>query len=97
MRQALKREVMEEIGVEIEENKLTFKYVLDRKLENKHKIHFFFTVSDWKGLSYNKEPQKHLAAGWYSLKNLPPTLGPLATRAISSLSNQESYGEYGWP
>ncbi|MEY4464281.1 MAG: hypothetical protein RLZZ81_1252 [Pseudomonadota bacterium] len=96
LKQALTREVMEEAGVTVSPNDLILTTVIDRKLEDKHKIHFFFYTKSSKGKPYNKEPNIHLANEWYPLNQLPKNMGPLAKRAIESLSNNRNFHEYGW-
>lgn len=96
LKQALQREVMEETGVKVSQNDLILTTIIDRKLEDKHKIHFFFYTKNWEGKPYNKEPNIHITGEWHSLSNLPNNIGPLAKRAIESLSNNKNFYEYGW-
>ena len=94
-RQALKREIMEEVGITVREEDMEFKYFIDRSLAGQHKAHLFFKITTWQGEVYNKESDIHLEARWHKLDNLPANLGPLATKAIRSLYDNEIYGEYG--
>jgi 8-oxo-dGTP diphosphatase len=96
LKQALKREIMEEIGVIVEEKDLIFQCVIDRKLNDAHRIHFFFKATEWQGRPQNKEQHIHSAGEWHDLNNLPNTIGPLATLAIQSLKRGEQYHEYGF-
>lgn len=97
LKQALKRETMEEAGVIVKEEDLHFQYIIDRCLNHeKHKIHFFFQVNNWEGEPFNKESSIHLAGEWFPLNKLPKNLGPLATRAIDALKNGKIYDEYGF-
>ena len=96
LKQALKREVYEEVDVIVEQEDLNLKYVIDRNLEGVHKMHFFFITTHFEGIPYNKEPHIHISGEWYSLDNLPSNIGPLAKQAIGSLNNDEIFGEYGW-
>lgn len=95
LKTALQREILEEVGIKIEEKKLEFQCVIDRRLDdNIHKIHFVFTAKEWNGTPSNKEEKIHDEGKWYSLNNLPTTLGPLATLAIASLRNDKKYYEH---
>jgi 8-oxo-dGTP diphosphatase len=96
LKQALRREIKEETGIDIERSDLNLVTVLDGKLENSQKLHFFFKASVWQGKPVNLEPHKHLDLEWYSLNSLPKELGPLASRVIASLSNKTNFSEYGW-
>ena len=96
LKKALKREVKEEIGINIEEKSLILKYVIDRRLGTKHKIHFFFLANNWQGSPYNNEPHIHLEAGWHPLSNLPKNVGPLASKAINSCNDGQLFSDYGW-
>ena len=97
LKQALKREVMEEVGVEIDEQDLDLQYVIDRKLDaTHHKLHLFFKVNRYKGAPYNKEAHIHQSGEWYHLDKLPEDIGPLVKRAIASLTSNKIYDEYGW-
>jgi 8-oxo-dGTP diphosphatase len=96
IKSGLKREILEESGVIVQEKDLRFQYIIDRKLKAKHRIHFFFIAEAFEGNPYNKENNTHIAGEWHLLNNLPANLGPLATRAIQSMDNEIIYEEYGW-
>lgn len=96
LKQAAAREAFEEVGVKVDPRQISFQYFIDRRLENEHKIHFFFYTDQWQGTPDNKEPDKHIDIAWHPLDKLPGELAPLAKLAIQSLSNKEIYTEYGW-
>ncbi len=96
LKQALIREVLEESGIAVKDSDLSFQYLIDRKLDNSHKVHFFFYANTWEGRPYNKESDKHMDISWHPLNELPQELGPLSKLAIQSLINHHSFSEYGW-
>ncbi|MFY9589588.1 NUDIX domain-containing protein [Rickettsia endosymbiont of Halotydeus destructor] len=96
LKHVLTREVMEEVGVKVNPNDLMLTTIIARKLDDKHKIHFFFYTKSWEGTPYNKEPNIHLTGEWYPLNHLSTNIGPLAKRGVESLNNNKNFYEYGW-
>jgi 8-oxo-dGTP pyrophosphatase MutT (NUDIX family) len=96
LKQALVRELKEEVGITASQDDLIFQCTIDRARDNgERKLHFFFKVESWNGDPHNKELHIHSAVEWHPLDLLPSTLGPLASRAIRSLISGETYFEYG--
>jgi 8-oxo-dGTP diphosphatase len=68
------REAMEEAGVTIREQDLTFVYSLYRMGyggRNRTYCDYIFKAESWQGEPHNAEPSKASAAGWFPLNNLP--------------------------
>ena len=71
--EALKREVLEEIWVDIELFG-NISYIDDIRKENWIQYHWIWFACFWKILSWelkNLEPEKHSEIKWFSLDNLP--------------------------
>lgn len=85
------REAIEEVGIEIKQEDLNPLCVINRRLKKLYRFHMFFYTSKWNREPKNKEPNTHLEIKWYNLNNLPSNLCPLASAAISSLTNKKIY------
>lgn len=91
LKMAVIREVMEEVGVQIQEDDLELLCVIDRKLDDAYKFHVFFQTKQWQGNPENKEIYIHSDMKWCKLDDLPDNLGPLASAAIESLKTKQLY------
>lgn len=88
------REVKEEIGIDINRDNLTFKAVMNRKVnENTEYIDFVFIVNDWQGKIKNMEPDKCSELLWYNPKNLPMNIIDFEKYLIE---NDEIFLSWGW-
>jgi 8-oxo-dGTP diphosphatase len=77
--QALRREIREEIGVQIESESLELMRLVYREKKNSTpKLHMVFWVHDWKGEPVNREPTKCLGLEWIPLDQLPEDLATVA-------------------
>ncbi|MFA5714963.1 MAG: NUDIX domain-containing protein [Candidatus Paceibacterota bacterium] len=96
MREALSREVLEEIAINI--NPLNFNHVLTmhRWCGDHERIDLFFSVDEWEGEIKNMEPNKCDDLSWFSINQLPQNIIPYIKKAIESYSNGIKYCEFGW-
>lgn len=75
VKKAIIREVKEEIDIEISEQDLEFRNVLNRKVNKKTEyIDFIFTARKWKGNIKNMEPEKCTEILWCNINNLPDNI-----------------------
>ncbi len=82
---AVKREIMEEIGIDIEVvRKLDFQETIapDGK---KHWIAVGYLAKHISGEPKNMEPDKHDEIGWFPLDNLPDNLSPYTVSSLELL------------
>ena len=79
---ALRRELFEEIGVQlIEAENLTTLYDYELNVE-----HVVYRVNVWRGQIENLEPELCESVAWFSLADLPQPLTPATQKIIDSLS-----------
>ncbi len=90
---ALRREAMEEVGIELEEVKLV--HVSHSKTDREY-LNLFFECQQWSGEIQNPEPDK--CAGWafFDQHALPDTLIPSVQEVILSSRKGQIYSEKGW-
>jgi len=95
MREALSREVKEEIGVNI--NPMDFKHVLTmhRWCGDHERADFFFSADNVKDVK-NMEPDKCDDLNWFPLNNLPSNIVPYIKKAIECYLDKINYCEFGW-
>ena len=94
VKKAIIREVNEEIGIEIAENELQFRNIMNRKVnENIEYIDFVFTAKKWNGSIVNMEPEKCSELKWCSPDKLPSNTLDFEKYIIN---NQETYLDFGW-
>jgi ADP-ribose pyrophosphatase YjhB (NUDIX family) len=93
-RQAAAREAMEEAGVQIKENDLSFSLVVNRRTRTEERIDFFFTVRKWKGKIRNAEPHKCSELKWVDSGKFPKNMVPYVRKALEMLVKGEHYFEY---
>ncbi len=95
IREGIKREAKEEIGIEIDVNDLTLVHTMHRR-ENDIRVDFFFEVSTYEGTPINNEPDKCDDLQWFPLDNLPSNIVPYVKKAIENSQNKIIYSESGW-
>jgi len=100
MSEGIIREVMEELGIEIDKADCRFVLAQHRwcpDVGNPHaRVGFYFAPSRWVGEPVNKEPNKCDDLQWFPLDALPTnTIGHIRN-AIESYRNNISYSEYDW-
>lgn len=92
---ALIREAREEIGIELSLSQIKAVHVMHRKSDRLN-VDVFFDCPSWEGKVVNCEPEKCAQLEFFSLDGLPsPTIEYIA-RALKSISEGETYSEYGW-
>ena len=101
MREGVRREAREEIGIDIALDDLDFALVQHRWADdpgNPHaRIGFYFTARKWKGEPVNKEPHKCDDLQWFPFDALPSNTVGHIRAAIDSYRTNITYSEYAWP
>jgi len=95
-REALIREIEEEIGVKLNLKDIMLVHVMNRKVPKEERVDFFFTTKRWKGEPKIMEPHKCDDLGWFSLSNLPDNVIPYIRQAINCVLDNKFYSEFGW-
>nr|WP_319270546.1 NUDIX domain-containing protein [uncultured Draconibacterium sp.] len=98
LREALIREVFEEIGVVIHKNQLRLLHIIHRKRENikdEDRMDFFFEADGYEGNITNRETFKCDHLDWFSKKKLPENIANYIRHFILSYESN-SYSEFGW-
>jgi len=89
---AMLRETYEEIGININENKLKVIYVMHR-LTDKEYIDFFLTTESWTGVPKIKEPNKCSELKWFSLNSLPSNIVPHVKQFLKNIEENKFFSE----
>lgn len=92
-RQALVREMDEELGIIIQESHLNFVHSFYRKGTENELVAFIFECDQWQGDIINKEPQKHSQFQWVEITNLPSSMLAAHKGALSHIANNKFYSE----
>lgn len=79
---AVRRELHEELGIEVDTSALTLVHVLHTHGTDTHKIGFYFVADTWHGQPYNKEPHKHREIAWFTLDALPEDISASARQVL---------------
>ncbi|MFA5086296.1 MAG: NUDIX domain-containing protein [Candidatus Paceibacterota bacterium] len=95
-REALSREVFEEVGIEIDSSDLNLVLTMHRQCGDHERVDFFFTANAWNGEIKNAEPQKCDDLDWFPIDNLPDNTIPYVKKAIESYFDGMNYCEFGW-
>lgn len=96
MREALVREVLEELGVQIAPDDLHLALTMHRSCGDHERIDFFFTASRVGGEVENMEPNKCDDLSWFPLDKLPENTIPYIRHALHNFANKIPYSEFGW-
>jgi mutator protein MutT len=96
MREALSREVAEEIGINIEPTHFEHVLTMHRSCGDHERVDFFFTVDKWEGEVNNMEPNKCSALTWFPINELSEDTIPYINKAIECYLKGEKYCEFGW-
>jgi 8-oxo-dGTP diphosphatase len=96
-RKAMKREVHEETGLDINESVFELVHVLHRKgTENELVILCFDADISALPQPINNEPEKHDDMRFFNLKKLPENILPAHKQAIECIAQNVGYSEHGW-
>jgi 8-oxo-dGTP pyrophosphatase MutT (NUDIX family) len=94
-RQALCREVLEEIGIHINPADLQLVHVLHRHSDREN-IDLFWKCSRWTHEINNKEPHKCKDLEFFSLNKLPNNIIPYVKDVLTCIKNNQIYSEVGY-
>lgn len=98
LREALSRELKEEIGIETDIGDLEFLHLLhiSPKVAGVDFFYNFFKVKNYKGVPRLCEPDKSDALDWFSGDSLPANIVPNIKTSLEKIKKGEIYSEYGW-
>jgi len=103
MREGVIREALEEIGITIKPEDLTFVLTQHRwspdskNPNNSHaRIGFYFTPTKYTGTPGNAEPDKCDDLQFFPLTSLPSNMVPHVRAVIEAYQNGDSYNEFNW-
>lgn len=95
-RQAVRREVQEETGLDISEKLFELVHVFHRDGEGEYLVAFCFKA-DITGLKpTNNEPHKHDDMRFFPMDELPENIIPAHKQAIECVVQGIFYSEHGW-
>ncbi len=100
-KEALCREMAEEIGIEIQPENLRLLHVMYRLHPLKDggsftQADFFFTADTYEGVVVNLEPDKCDELSFYPMEKLPPNVVPSIKVALDHIRAGRFYSEFGW-
>lgn len=96
MKEALIREVKEEIGIDVDElDFATMSHKYDQETKRTY-YNGYFIIKKYHGRIIIKEPDKCSELKWFDLNNLPDLLIDDRKVAIDNYLNGVAYDEYGW-
>lgn len=94
IKRAIIRETKEEIGIEIKEQNLKFRSVLNRKVNDDIEyIDFVFMAKEWTGNIKNMEQGKCSELIWCDINNLPQNIIDFEKYLIE---NKDTFITWGW-
>ncbi len=94
--QALAREAYEEVGIIIAPEDAVLSHAIYFQGETQTCMSFVFTVKDWQGEPFNKEPDKHDHIQWFNIDNLPINILPRHGRVIEHIKREILYSDEGF-
>lgn len=95
-RQAVKREIFEELGLDIPESNFELVHTFHRNGSESEFIALVFRADITRLIAFNKEPHKHDALEFYPVDSLPENIIPAHKQAIEYVQKKISYSEHGW-
>lgn len=94
IKKAMIREAKEEIDIDIKEEDLQVKYVMNRKVGEKEYIDFVLTTDKWSGEEKIMEPEKCDHIGWYPMNELPENIIDFEKHLLKE--HNDFYIPWGW-
>jgi 8-oxo-dGTP pyrophosphatase MutT (NUDIX family) len=91
---ALVREVFEEVGVIVKRTNLRLVHITHRKLKSVIEIIFLFQASDWSGEMVVKEPEKFREATWLPVDEPPERLTAVLKYTLDRMAKGKFYSEF---
>jgi 8-oxo-dGTP diphosphatase len=95
--QAACREVLEEVGLQVNPEDLEYKVTVHRKAESSIRIDVYFEITIWTGEPTNTEPERHAEIKWLSSDALPRNFADYMKFGLDCIKAGKTYGEFGWP
>jgi ubiquinone/menaquinone biosynthesis C-methylase UbiE/8-oxo-dGTP pyrophosphatase MutT (NUDIX family) len=100
-KEALCREMEEELGIAIDPKDLRLLHVMYRLHPLKDggtftQADFFFTAETYQGVVVNQEPDKCDELRFYPIEKLPPNVVPSIKVALDHIREGRFYSEFGW-
>lgn len=98
LREALVREIKEELCLEVTPEQLQFAHLLHRIGPGDTLQYFdmFFEVTDWTGEPVIGEPEKSDELRWTALDQLPEKTVADMRQVLEAVAAGQEYGEAGW-
>jgi ADP-ribose pyrophosphatase YjhB (NUDIX family) len=93
--EAAVREAKEEAGIDIRPEDIEVVQVMHR-INDKERIDFFVTITDWSGKIRNSEPEKCDELAWYPLDQLPENVIPYVRKGIQNYYDNVWFDSFGW-
>lgn len=92
---AARREVLEEVGIELSDHDLAVVGVMHRRSDDE-RVDFFLAAERWRGEPVNLEPEKCDLLAWYALDGLPANTVPYVCRALANYRRGRWFDSFGW-
>lgn len=102
LRVAAQREVMEEVGLDVREEDLVFKFVAHRhprpeEVDDREYLDFYFEALRYTGPPKNIEVDKHSEMIWIAYKDFASyPIVDYVKDALEMIDQNISYGEFDW-
>jgi 8-oxo-dGTP diphosphatase len=94
---AIKREVYEEVGLDIPESDFELVHTFHRKGSESELVALCFKADiTHLPMPHNNEPEKHDDMRFFSIHQLPENILPAHRQAIQCIQKNVSYSEHGW-
>lgn len=94
---ALRREVEEEIGLQLSSGVPILSHIAHRKGEDgSERVDAFFVVKEWVGEVRNLEPEKCDDLSWFPVGELPEKTIPYIRTVLGEIEKSVFYSELGW-
>ncbi len=96
-KQAACRETLEEVGVTVRPEDLTYMCTVHRQSVRDTRIDVWFEAIAWQGEPENMEPERHGELAWFDLDELPENIMDYMLFGLDVARSEENYGEFNWP